>query len=107
METIPFEPSWSKGSLLRAYNPSVTILAHNKNNRAGRAHMVAAARKAFAYLLSSTAWVKSPEPPEEPPRVGDYYADYSELDQAELGASDAEVEALIRDSKVISAKREL
>jgi hypothetical protein len=69
--------------------------------------MVAAARKAFAYLLSSTSWVKSPDPPEEPPRVGDYYADYSALDEGELEAGDAEVEALIRNSKVISAKREL
>jgi hypothetical protein len=66
-----------------------------------------AARKAFAYLLSGTSWVKKPPPPDEPPRIGEYYADYSAPDQAALHAHDSELEALLRDSKVISAKREL
>lgn len=69
--------------------------------------MVAAARKAFAYLWSGVSFQKPTPPPEPPPRVGDYYADYTTPDRNAYDPNEAEIQALIQGSKVISAKREL
>jgi hypothetical protein len=69
--------------------------------------MVAAARKAFAYLLSGVSFHRSAPPPEDPHMVGEYFADYSMPAQSDLHAHNGELERLLQGTKVISAKREL
>lgn len=45
------------------------------------------------------------EPAPEVYRIGEYYADYSALTDAELAASDPDADELIARSRVVSSKR--
>lgn len=76
--------------------------------------MTAAARKAFSSVvqfLSVDVWQRavSPDIPHKPDedRVGEYYADYSAPTGNQLSASQPELDELFKNSKVVSAKREV
>lgn len=74
--------------------------------------MAEAARKALSSVVHffSVDWNRgAPQPlvKNEPVhRVGEYYADYSELTQAELHAPQPDLDGLFKDSRVVSVKRE-
>jgi uncharacterized RmlC-like cupin family protein len=73
--------------------------------------MTAVARKALnsvIHLFSGEAWgwqgAKREEHEEH--RVGEYVADYSEVTLEQLNKPQPELDELLKDSKLISAKRE-
>jgi hypothetical protein len=74
--------------------------------------MTAAVRKAFSsvvqFLRRETVAHRQAAVKEQAiPRVGDYYADYSEPTRAQIDAADAELNKLFKNSKLVSEKREL
>ena len=80
--------------------------------------MTAVARRALSTLVhffSSETWGRHATQPKESAspleaepdhRVGEYYADYSEVTIAELTQPQPELDQLFKDSKIVSAKRE-